>query len=83
MILIYKKEKALKTPNEKIGLKSKELDQLPEFSEKNQANFVRNVRPSLQQLFPNKCKEKDGMQQLLRDVRYLNGWENASRFRQR
>ena len=32
---------------------------------------MRNVRPRLQRLFPNKYKGKDGMQQLLRDVRYM------------
>jgi hypothetical protein len=44
---------------------------LTEFAEKSQVNFVRNVRPRLQRLFPNKYKGKDGMQQLLRDVRYM------------
>ena len=44
---------------------------MAEFAEKSQANFVRNVRPRLQRLFQNKYKGKDGMQQLLRDVRYM------------
>ena len=44
---------------------------MTEFAEKSQVNFVRNVRPRLQRLFPNKYKGKDGMQQLLRDVRYI------------
>ena len=32
---------------------------------------MRNVRPRLQRLFPNKYKGKDGMLQLLSDVRYM------------
>lgn len=70
-MLLMQKEKALKALDEKIRLKSKELDQLTEFAEKSQVNFVRNVRPRLQRLFPNKYKGKDGMQQLLRDIRYM------------
>lgn len=44
---------------------------MTEFTEKSQVNFVRNVRPRLQRLFPDKYKGKDGMQQLLRDIRYV------------
>ena len=45
--------------------------QLEEFAQKNQTNFTRNVRPRLQRLFPQLYKGKEGMQRLLRDIRFL------------
>lgn len=45
--------------------------QLQEFEKKSSTNFIRNVRPRLQRLFPDLYKGKDGNQRLLRDVRFL------------
>ena len=44
---------------------------LQEFAKKSQTNFIRNVRPRLQRLFPALYKGKDGNQRLLRDTRFL------------
>ena len=38
---------------------------------KNKTNFIRNVRLRLQRLFPYQYKGKEGMQRLIRDVRFL------------
>ena len=61
----------MKGLEDKIQNKNNELVQLEEFAEKNKTNFIRNVRPRLQNLFPEEYKRKDGKQRLLRDVRYL------------
>lgn len=44
---------------------------MKEFAKKSETNFIRNVRPRLQRLFPNLYKGKDGNQRLLRDTRLL------------
>ncbi len=61
----------MKALKDKIQNKNNELVQLEEFAEKNKTNFIRNVCPRLQNLFPEEYKGKDGKQRLLRDVRYL------------
>ena len=44
---------------------------MEEFKKKSSTNFIRNVRPRLQRLFPALYKGKDGNQRLLKDIRYL------------